>query len=141
MKLPDTIQSIVDQAGGTGLSGAFCYIGASQYTYTCPRKEGECRGGFKSHIAEQGDGTYHVKFGVGLRFQVNGKRGAGWYMVIAYEPNDTYTVWLVENRNNRNPAGMVLDQLQDVYCMELKQVVEQVYDQAVNQHCNGVIPY
>jgi hypothetical protein len=61
--------------------------------------------------------------------------------VIAYEPNDTYTVWLVENRNNRNPSGMVLECMRDVYCDMLKDTIEQMYDQAVNEKCEGVIPF
>jgi len=141
MKLPDTIRSIVDQAGGTGMTGAFCYVGASQYVYLCPKADGEYRSGYKSHVAEQGDGSYTVKFGVGLRFKVNGKRGAGWYMVIAYEPDDTYTVWLVENRNNRNPSGMVLECMDDVYCDILKEVIEGMYDRALNNYCEGVVPF
>lgn len=32
-----------------------------------------------------------VDFEVGVKLKVNGKRGKAWTMVIAYEPDDTYT--------------------------------------------------
>jgi hypothetical protein len=42
-----------------------------------------------------------VDFEVGVRLRVNGRRGRNWLMVIAYEPDDTYTVWLVEGHAAR----------------------------------------
>ena len=42
-----------------------------------------------------------VEYEVGLQCHVNGKRGHRWTLIIAYEPNDTYTVWLVKGRWGR----------------------------------------
>ena len=39
--LPDTIRAILDQAGGLGLTGAFVYIGAQDFTYRCAEMVGE----------------------------------------------------------------------------------------------------
>jgi hypothetical protein len=33
--VPETIRTIIDQAGGLGLRGAFTYIGAHNFRYRC----------------------------------------------------------------------------------------------------------
>jgi hypothetical protein len=47
---PDTIRTIIDQAGGFGLRGTFANVGASAVTYLCPRLEGECRSSTPSRL-------------------------------------------------------------------------------------------
>lgn len=93
--LPDTVQAIVAQAGGLGLRDAFVYVGAHNLTYCCPEPVGEYRSSRPSRLtseAGQASGEYEV----GLQCRVNGKRGHRWTLVIAYEPEDTYSVLLVE---------------------------------------------
>jgi hypothetical protein len=136
---PYTIRTIIEQCGGMGLRGAFVYIGASQFSYKCPDVETECRG-HRSSVTKEG----LVDYGVGLTFRVNGKRGAGWRMMIAYEPDDTYSVYLwrrakpTEEKAGRR--GVVIGSYDDVYCDMLKEVVEQMYDRAIKEHNDGFIP-
>jgi hypothetical protein len=136
---PDTIQAIVAQASGMGLRGAFVYVGAHDITYKCPEAVGECRSSHPSHLGSK-RGLGCVRFEVGLRCRVNGKRGRNWLLAIAYEPNDTYTVWLVEGHAARKPETMVLACQRDVYCDTLKAVIEATYDQALRDHNQGFIP-
>ena len=137
--VPDTIRAILDQAGGLGLRGAFTYIGASQFTYRCPEPHGEYRSSRPSRLQAEG-GQGFVDYDVGLQCGVNGKRGHAWTLIVAYEPDDTYSVWLVEGHAGRQPGSMVLACQRDVYCDTLQGVIEQVYDRAIREHNEGFIP-
>ena len=130
---PDTIQTIIEQAGGRGINGAFAYVGAHNFRYSCSDgsrtvMDGEWRSKFTSHQIPPmpgmtGSGT--VNYDVHLSFAVNGKSGYHWQMTIAYEPDDTYTVWLVARRGSRVD---VLAEVRDVYCDDVQIVVESVYE-------------
>jgi len=138
-KVPDTVQAIIAQAGGLGMRGAFIYVGAHNITYRCAEAEGEYRSSRMSRLGSfRGFGC--VDFEVGVKFRVNGRRGRGWTMVIAYEPDDTYTVWLVEAHRKRQPSSMVLACRRDVYCDTLQSVIEATYDEAIRDHNQGFIP-
>jgi hypothetical protein len=138
-EVPDTIRTIIEQCGGMGLRGAFVYVGAQEFNYKCPNVRGECRGS-RSEVTKEG----LVDYGVGLTFKVNGKRGANWRMMIAYEPDDTYSVYLWRRAypkdEEKGLRGNVIDVLNDVYCDTLKGVVEQMYDRAIKEHNDGFIP-
>ena len=95
--IPETIRTIIDQAGGLGLRGAFTYIGARQFRYRCAQAEGEYRSGFRSRLTSEG-GPPRVEFDVGLMARVNGKPGRAWTLIIVYEPDDTYTLVRREER-------------------------------------------
>ena len=41
--IPETIRTIIDQAGGLGLRGAFTYVGARQFRNRCARPDGAYR--------------------------------------------------------------------------------------------------
>ena len=69
-----------------------------------------------------------------------GKLGRAWTLIIAYEPNDTYTIWLVERHRGRKPDSMVLACERDVYCDTLQGVIKAVYDRAIREHNQGFIP-
>jgi hypothetical protein len=136
---PDTIRAIVAQAGGMGMRGAFVYVGARDTTFRCAQVEGEYRSGrMSSLVVRRGHGC--VDYEVGLQCRVNGKRGRDWRLIVAYEPNDTYTVWLVEGHTGRRPESMVLACQRDVYCDTLQSVIEDTYDQAISDHNRGFIP-
>jgi hypothetical protein len=134
---PDTIQAIIAQAGGLGLRGAFVYVGASAFSYRCAEPVGEYRSSRLSRLVSE-NGLALVEYEVGLQCRVNGKRGRAWTVIIAYEPDDTYTVWLVEGR--RGPGSMVLACQRDVYCDTLQSVIEAAYDRAIHEHNQGFIP-
>ena len=137
--LPDTIQAILAQAGGLGLHGAFVYVGAQHFTYRCAEPVGEYRSSRPSRlVSEAGQGF--VDYEVGLQCRVNGKPGRAWILIIAYEPDDTYSVWLVEGHKARQPDSMVLACQRDVYCDTLQSVIEAVYDRAIREHNDGFIP-
>ena len=137
--VPETIRTIIEQAGGLGLRVAFAYIGAQQYRYRCVQQEGEYRSAYPSRLTSEG-GAPRVDFDVGLHFLVNGKPGRRWSMVIAYEPDDLYSVWLVEGHAGRKAESMVLACVREVYCDTLQSVIEGTYDLAISEHNQGFIP-
>ena len=137
--LPGTVQAIIAQAGGLGLPGAFVYVGAHAFSYRCLEPVGEYRSSYQSRLTSEG-GLGFVEYEVGLQCLVNGKRGHRWTLIVAYEPNDTYTVWLVEAHRQRKPAEMVLACHREVYCDTLKGVIESTYNDAIRTHNGGFIP-
>lgn len=137
--LPDTIRTIIAQAGGHSLHGAFVYVGAYDYSNRCAQMHGEFRSGRPSRLAADQGGGF-VDYEVGLHCRVNGKRGRAWTLIIAYESDDTYTVWLVEGHEARQADSMVLGHQEDVYCDLLQSVIEAVYDRAIQEHNGGFIP-
>src|SRR5688572_11708321 len=129
-EVPDTVQAIIAQAGGLGMRGALVCIGARNITYRCAESDGEYRSSHMSRlVSRRGRGC--VEFEVGVKFRVNGRRARKWTIVIAYEPNDTYTVWLVEGHTRREASSMVLACHREVYCDTLQSVVESTYDDAI----------
>ena len=140
MNPPYTIRTIIQQMGGLGVNGAPAYVGAHQFSYKCPPSESEYRSSYPSRATPEGQLDYDV----GLTFLVNGKRGQHWTMLVAYEPDDTYSVWLwrrataVEQARGR--LGVVLSRKDEVYCDTLKETIERMYDEAIRQHCGGFIP-
>ena len=137
--LPGTVQAIIAQARGLGLPGAFVYVGAHNLTYRCPEPVGEHRSGRPSRLTSEA-GLGFVDYEVGLQCRVNGKRGRAWTLIVAYEPTDVYTVWLVEGHRERKPSEMVLACHRDVYCDTLQGVIEAAYDEAIRTHNQGFIP-
>ena len=137
--LPETIRTIIEQARGLGLHGAFVYIGASKLTYRCPQPVGEYRSGRPSRLSTE-DGCSFVDFEVGLSCRVNGKRSRAWTLIVTYEPDDTYAVWLVEGHAQRRAESMVLACHRDVYCDTMKTTIECAYDEAISEHNCGFIP-
>ena len=80
--LPETIRTIVEQAEGFGLTGAFAYIGANHFAYRCTCPTGECRPDHSSKLTTE-DGSAFFDYEVGLSCRGNGKRGRGWTLIIA----------------------------------------------------------
>jgi len=137
--VPETIQAIIAQAGGLGLRGAFVYVGASAFTYRCAEPVGEYRPSRSSQLRSE-SGRGFIDYEVGFQCRVNGKRGRACTLIIAYEPDDTYTVWLVEGHRARQLVLMVLACHRDVYCDTLQGVIEAAYDAAIREHNQGFIP-
>ena len=108
-------------------------------TCRCPEPVGECRSSRASRLTSEA-GLGFVEYEVGLQRRVNGRRGHRWTLIVAYEPNDTYTVWLVEGHRDRKSESMVLACQRDVYCDTLQSVIEAAYDQAIRDHNQGFIP-
>lgn len=144
MSLPYQIQAMKEQLG-SGLRGALAYVGANQLTYNCKYETG----GSNSKVFENGT----VEAPVSLIFKVNGKRGAGWKMIINIEADDTYTVRLWQSarigakravklmaEGKLIPAGEVLYEASMVYCDNLQAVVEAMYDKAIKEKNGGFIP-
>lgn len=71
------------------------------FSYRCLEPVGEYRSSYQSRLTSEA-GLGFVEYEVGLQCRVNGKRGHRWTLIVAYEPNDTYAVWLVEGRWGRN---------------------------------------
>jgi hypothetical protein len=138
--IPYAIRTIVQQVGGCGVHGALAYVGADHLCFKCPPSETEYRPSQRSEVMPNGLLSYEV----GLAFRVNGKRRQHWTMLIAYEPDDTYTVYLWRRPSRtqliHGIAGLILDQCDQVYCDTLRSTVEQMYDRAIRKYCNGFIP-
>jgi hypothetical protein len=137
MEAPYTINTIVAQLG-PGIKGALCYVGAHGFSYECPPgNEGETRPDRTSSVTPDG----LVDYGVGLAFKVAGPPRAGWKIIVTYEPDDTYSVYMTRPAKKVECAtqglrGVVLDQASDVYCDNLQQVVESVYDRALEKYAS-----
>jgi hypothetical protein len=68
---------------------------------------------------------------------VNGKPGYKWMIKITLDFSDTYIVELLATRGDKTEQ---LARQENVYCDELQGVVEQMYDNGIKQHNEGVIP-
>jgi hypothetical protein len=124
---PYSIQAIMEQLRH-GMVGALEYVGGHELFFNHPPngRDHECRSSFRSHVGENG----MLKYEVGLSFRVNGRPGENWRMTVAYEPNDTYTVWLVRNHTGRQlPMFEVLARMDQVNSEDLHHAVESVYDE------------
>ncbi len=121
--LPYTIETIITQLGGRGLRGALVYTGTHKMGFTQKTN-------FQSHF---GDGF--VFQGVGLTLHVNGKPKEDWQISVSYEPNDTYTVRLTAGSSKRK----LLDEAEEIYCDNLKETVEFMYDAAIRKFNGGFI--
>jgi len=109
------LQETINQLGGKGFNGALVYTGVSEIAIVD-----------KSN--EQNDGC--------IGFKVNGKKGYKWIITIALDWNDTYTVTLIQLRGKDK---QYLDVKNNVYCDELQDVFETMYDNAIKKHCGGFI--
>lgn len=124
-----------------GMVGALNYVGGRELFFNHPPdgRDHECRSSFRSHVGVNGRLNYEV----GLSFRVNGKPGEHWQMTIAYEPDDTYTIWLLCNAGRRQlRAGLVSEVLasrDQVNGEDLQHAVESIYDEAVKAP-RGLVP-
>lgn len=116
-----------------GMVGAIHYVGGRELFFNHPPngRDHECRSSFRSHIADNGRLNYEV----GLSFRVRGKPGEQWQMTIAYEPDDTYTIWLLRSPGRRQSrAGAtseVVASVEQVNGDDLQHTVESIYDEAL----------
>ena len=71
---------------------------------------------------------------------VSGVRGTSWHMTVAYEPDDTYTVWLMRD-SARRPLCMpeVLASLGRVNSDDLQHAVESIYDEAIKTRKRDIV--
>lgn len=137
MRAPDTICWLIHHLGGRGLGGALAYVAGHQLAFKCEGQQGEWRGKYPTRETAEGC----IDYDVGLTFRVNGPPGQGWRFVVAYEPDDVYSVWLWRLAQTRgDKRGEVLAVARDVYADALRRVVECMYDDAIQKHCLGFIP-
>lgn len=130
---PYSIQYIMEQLRH-GMIGALAYVGGSELFFNHPAsgRDGECRSTFWSYLDDCGT----LKFEVGLGFRVKSKPGENWRMIVAYEPNDTYTVWLLHASTSHGwlhaeTSGEMIACVNNIKDEELQHVVESVYDTAL----------
>jgi len=129
---PRVCDIILAQLGGGGLRGAVCYCGGRNLVGSDRSRAGECHGSrFAAGglIEESTEGF--------LRFKVNGKRNETWLMHISLELSDTYTVYL--QAINKKMEILWTEKREDVYCDEVKDVVETMYDEAIRKYNGGFI--
>jgi hypothetical protein len=104
------IQETIAQLGGKGLTGALVYTGVSS-------------------IAIKNKDT--------LVFFVNGRRGHRTCISIQLDPSDTYNIELFSMRGTTTETH---ESRKNVYCDELKDLFESMYDNHMKVHNNGFIP-
>ena len=137
---PYSIQHIMEQLRH-GMVGALNYVGGHELFFNHPAngRDHECRSSFRSHIADNGRLNYEV----GLSFRARGKPGEQWQIIIAYEPDDTYTIWLLRSAARRQSrAGAmseVVASMEQVNGDDLQHAVESIYDEAMKAQ-REVIP-
>jgi hypothetical protein len=135
---PYSIQNIMEQLRH-GMVGALDYVGGHELFFNHPPngRDHECRSSFRSHVGENGG----LKYEVGLNFRVNGKPGESWRMTVAYEPDDTYSVWLMRDSVRRQLSmPEVLANVDQVNSDDLQQAVESIYDEAIKASERDFVP-
>ena len=139
---PYTIQYIMEQLRH-GMVGALVYVGGHDLFFNHPARgrDTECRPSFRSHL----DSSGVLKYEVGLSFRVKGRTDENWSMVVAYEPDDTYTVWLLRaclprHRLQTGQLAEVVNSLDNVKDDDLQHAVESVYDGAMGTLSEELIP-
>src|ERR1700722_7702945 len=130
---PYSIQYIMEQLRH-GMIGALAYVGGSELFFNHPAggRDGECRSTFWSHL----DGSGTLKFEVGLGFRVKSKPGDDCHRIVAYEPNDPYSVWLLSASTSHGwrhaeTSGEMIACVNNINEDELQHVVESIYDTAL----------
>jgi hypothetical protein len=134
---PYSIQNIMEQLRH-GMVGALDYVGGHELFFNHPPtgRDHECRSTFRSHLGENGK----LKYEVGLSFRVNGKQGESWQMTVAYEPDDTYTVWLMRDSARRQLSmPEALASLGRVSSDDLQHAVESIYDEAIKARKRNIV--
>lgn len=125
-QLPQFAQDIYNQLNGGKLNGAITYCGGREVRY----------GPFNSQYPQvEPDEHGRFDFSNCLRFRPNTSRRT--LIIIAIQPLDTYTVWLWREKADR--TGEILERQDEVYCDDLQQVVERMYDAYIKTHQKGFI--
>lgn len=130
------IEQMIALLGGLGLGGSFAYVGASQIVYKSREDESKPD---PSKVTDVG----LIDYQIGIQFKINGKRL--WKIIVSLEPSDTYTVRLWQGYSISTVDllgiwGRVLYEFTDVYCDSLQDIVEHVYDTAIEEYLDGFIP-
>ena len=125
--LPWRIQAIIDQMGGRGMNGALLYTGATGLTFKDATPE---RTPTASYFDKE---TGAIHFDVGLMFKVNMRHGQTWKVVVALDPGDTYSVYLLHVAGIKTftltcKLSDLADSYTGVYADMLQDIVETVYD-------------
>lgn len=135
--IPYRIQEMLAQLGGLGLQGAVVYTGGTQLVYKDEYDEVLPDGSF---VDDRG-----LHYHTGLMWKVNGKPRQTWKLAVTLEPSDTYTVRMLQVHPvheiiERGQAATVLMEYEDVYCDQVQQIAEHVYDQCIRRFNDGWIP-
>lgn len=138
--IPYRITEIIAQVGGAGIHGAPCYTGGCKGLCYKERDDGR-----KPDASRFDEETGSLHWEVGLSWLVNVKRNQTWKMVVAYEPCDTYTVYLLKIHGPMTAAktgklAVLVDSADDVYCDNLQRVAEGMYDDLIERVNGGFIP-
>ena len=127
--------TMIAQMGGTGLNGAFAYTRGRNISY-------KCRDDDSKPLNSEVLGNGLIDFEIGIQFTPN--IGRSWKMIISLEGDDTYTVRLWKPYTAPKAAktglfGKVMAEAKYVYNDMLKDIVESMYDEAINTHFGGFI--
>lgn len=127
------INAMLDQMG-RGINGALAYVGAQNISY----KERADESTPDSSTYDDKTGT--LDYQVGVQFKPNLNINARF--VVTLEPSDTYTIRFIKLLPISHKSGKVSKMLKvigDVYCDQLQTLIEQTYDEWVNEHQQGFI--
>lgn len=141
MSMPYTIKTIFDQMNISYMRVGGSKLGFNMYNPKYDAVELQEASCYPEKHSSVGDGG-RVQMAVGLYFRVNTTRKI--YMYVAYEPDDTYTVYLWQENPTKKflktgQLGTVLDERHCVYCDELAATIEAIYDKYINEHQQGFI--
>lgn len=124
---------------GHGMVGALDYVGGHELFFNHPAcgRDHQCHSSFHSYVGENG----RLKYEVGLTFRVRARPGENWRMTVAYEPDDSYTVWLMRDAGPQ-PLSMseVLTTRGEINSDDLQDAVESIYDAAVKTSERDLVP-
>ena len=134
--LPWRIQAMINQMGGRGFNGALLYTGASQLTF---KDDDPDRTPTASRFDKE---TGAIHFDVGLMFKVNMRHGQTWKVVVALDPGDTYSVYLLHVAGIKTftltcKLSDLADSYTGVYAEMLQDIVQTIYDKELG---SGGIP-
>lgn len=127
--IPQFAKDIFMQLGQMSLtSSAIVYCGGTEVAYgdhnpQWPQIEPDEQGMFK--------------FDNCFRFRPNTR--ARTLIIIGVQPLDTYTVWFWRKKEGDEIGGDIIDRRDDVYCDELADVVERMYDRYIREYQKGEI--
>lgn len=123
---------------------AFLRAGGLTSTYTCVGAQKPNFSNFPDVTEEvlpftpTWDAARGPLFREGVTFHCNGKRGHSWRFSIAVDRGqDLLVVWLYGLRNGK---FTLLSSHAGVHIDDMPAFVDEMYDEAIRQHCNGFIP-
>lgn len=92
--------------------------------------------GIQGALAYTGTSAFSVSDNMAF-LKVNGKPGYKSFISITLEPGDYYTV---RYHTKRGTTMKIHEKMEEIYCEDLQDAVEAIYDMTMNKTNHGFIP-